>query len=79
MYQDVGTVFVSCWFSFSISELLSSSGAGQWILLDQVLDLDDEQYQEKFQSSPLKRSKLTGLKRNTNIVKKNVESRRSSI
>ncbi len=60
-------------------ELLSASGTGQWILFDQVLDLDNEHYQEKFQWSPLKRSKLAGLKRNASIVKKNVESRRLSI
>ncbi|MFA3782651.1 tRNA epoxyqueuosine(34) reductase QueG [Melioribacteraceae bacterium 4301-Me] len=38
--------------------------------LDEILTLDDEQFKIKFANSPIKRAKLTGLKRNAQFLRK---------
>ena len=39
--------------------------------LDDILEMKEEEFKEKFQTSPVKRAKLTGLKRNALFLKKN--------
>jgi epoxyqueuosine reductase len=39
--------------------------------LDEVLGLNEENFKEKFKISPIKRAKLSGLKRNASFLKKN--------
>jgi epoxyqueuosine reductase len=37
--------------------------------LDEVLEMNEEEFREKFQQSPIKRAKLRGLKRNASLLK----------
>ncbi|OGU69993.1 MAG: tRNA epoxyqueuosine(34) reductase QueG [Ignavibacteria bacterium RBG_16_36_9] len=38
--------------------------------LDDILEMNEEEFKEKFQTSPIKRAKLSGLKRNATFLKK---------
>jgi epoxyqueuosine reductase len=38
--------------------------------LDDILEMKEEEFKEKFQTSPIKRAKLSGLKRNAAFLKK---------
>jgi epoxyqueuosine reductase len=38
--------------------------------LDEVLEMDEEKFREKFRTSAIKRAKLDGLKRNASYLKK---------
>jgi len=38
--------------------------------LDEVLEMNEEEFREKFQTSPIKRAKLGGMKRNASFLKK---------
>jgi len=37
--------------------------------LDDILDLNEDEFKAKFQTSPIKRAKLAGIKRNANFLK----------
>ena len=38
--------------------------------LDEVIEMNEENFKEKFRTSPIKRAKLSGLKRNASFLKK---------
>jgi epoxyqueuosine reductase len=38
--------------------------------LDEVIEMNEEEFKEKFKNSPIKRAKLNGLKRNAFFLKK---------
>ena len=38
--------------------------------LDEVIEMNEEEFKEKFKTSPIKRAKLKGLKRNASFLKK---------
>ena len=44
------------------------SDGKDWIDLEEVLNLTREQFEKRFESSPVKRAKLSGLKRNAKFL-----------
>ncbi len=38
--------------------------------LDEIIEMNEEEFKEKFKTSPVKRAKLTGVKRNASHLKK---------
>jgi len=40
------------------------------LTLDEVIEMNEEEFKEKFKTSPIKRAKLSGLKRNATFLKK---------
>jgi epoxyqueuosine reductase len=40
------------------------------LILDEIIEMNEEEFKEKFKNSPIKRAKLNGLKRNASFLKK---------
>lgn len=55
-------------------ELYANKRAGSWLNLEEIGRMDEDAFSVTFQGSPLKRSKLTGLRRNAKTVKLNLEA-----
>lgn len=55
-----------------ISELKPESGVGEYLLLEEVQKIKDEdEYKEKFAGTPIQRAHFKGLRRNTKIIVNN--------
>lgn len=55
-------------FSKQTSEHEFNSNANKEIEYDKILDMTEEEFKKRFESSPIKRAKLSGLKRNASFL-----------
>lgn len=51
-----------------IPEFRAEQGAGEFLIADEILEMEEEVFKSKFQGSPLLRAKLSGLKRNAKAI-----------
>ncbi len=51
------------------AELYPDKKAGTWLSVEKINSMNQEEFQESFQGSPVKRPKLTGMRRNTELLK----------